>query len=109
MNGAAFTVSNAIALAGLLLTIAAMLLGVWWKIEQRIRGVEDDANEGLRSAEKDLADYKLHVTQEYASWNSVQQIESRLAQRIDAVSNKIVEMPDLVLDRISKYISLAHK
>ncbi len=103
-----FTIGNGIALAGLLLTGSAMLAGVWYRIELRIRGVEDKANDKITAAEKALTDYKLHVTEKYASWNSVEQIEGRLAQRIDAITEGLVKMPDLIMDRLAKYMTLAN-
>lgn len=93
------------------------LLTVWWRVELRIREVENKAKHDIRNVEmvsaekrssidKDLQAFKLHVAQEYASWDAVRQIEQRLGDRMETISEQVRTMPDLVVDRITKYLSV---
>ena len=56
--------------------------------------------------EKQLSDFKLKVAEEYASWDTVRSIETRLTERMDELSSNVMNMPDAVLDRIVKYLAL---
>lgn len=95
---------NIISSLGILLTFIMALIGVWWKFEVRIRDIESKALDAARGAEKQLNDFKLHVTQEYASWDTVRLIEDRLTKRIDLVSEQIMKLPDTVVERLSKLV-----
>lgn len=119
-----FTLTNAIQLFTLLCAGAGALLGVWWRIELRIRAVEhkadaetraldEECRHKLRNAEmtlaakaieldKDLTTYKLHVAEKYASWEAVKE----MGTRFEALSKQVNEMPDQVADRIMKFMAL---
>jgi hypothetical protein len=103
-----FTYANAIQLVSLLFVGLGSLLGVWWRMEQRIRAVETKASDEVRSVEKQFADYKLEVAQEYATWNTVKDIQTGLVNRMDSMSARLETMPDVVVERIMKFLNLKH-
>lgn len=93
-----FTFSNGIQLASLLIAGLSALLTVWWRIEVRIRGVEDrDAKERAK-IEREMQDYKLHVAENYASWETVKEIEK-----------SVRDLPDVVVKRILEFMSLKNQ
>jgi hypothetical protein len=102
----AFTITNGIQLAGLLLAGATSLLTVWWRIEVRVRGIEDAAIEKTARMERELQDFKLNVAENYASWDTVKEIEARLAKGIENVSNQVTHLPDILVDRVMKFMSM---
>jgi hypothetical protein len=117
MDLGTFTWANLLTLIGMLTAGAITLLTVWWNIEQRIRGVEIKAKHDLSNVEmkaqsertrieKDLADFKLHVVKEYASYDTVQQANARLESRIEQMAQDVSRMPDVVVDRIMRFLDL---
>lgn len=101
----------------LLVAGISALFTVWWRIELRIREVENKAKHDVRNVEmiaadkrsaidKDLQSFKLHVAQEYASWDAVRQIEQRLGNRMETISEQVRTMPDLVVERITQYLTI---
>ena len=90
-----FTMGHAIQLAALFFTIAVSILGVWWRIEIRIRGVEDKHLVESAKQSRELQDYRLHVAQHYASYDVVKDIEKRLNDMPDAVAEKIMKFMQL--------------
>jgi len=90
-----FTMGHLIQLAVFAFTVAAALLGVWWRIEVRVRGIEDKQSVENARASRELQDYRLHVAQHYASWEVVKDIEKRLN-----------DMPDAVAERIMKFMAI---
>jgi 4-alpha-glucanotransferase len=112
-----FTWANAIALATLLFVGLSALLGVWWQIEQRIRRVEDKAKHDLRNVEqvaaekrskleRELQDFRLHVAEKYASYETVKEDQRVLADQIKSLADTVSKMPDVVVERITKYLSI---
>jgi len=110
-----FTFAAGIQLVALILTGMTALLGVWWKIEVRIRDVENKAKHDLRNLEhvsaekrsqidKDLQAFKLHVAEKYASYEAVKEGERLLADRIERLATQVSEMPDVVVERITKFM-----
>lgn len=66
---------------GLVSTIAGVvtvLFIFWWRIDGRIK-----------SAEKDLSDYRLEVAEKYASVAHLKDVEGRLAISIERLTNRI--------------------
>jgi hypothetical protein len=103
-----FTYANAIQLVSLLFVGLGSLLGVWWRMEQRIRAVETKASDEVRSVDKQLSEYKLEVAQDYATWNSVKEFQTGLVNRMDNMSARLETMPDVVVERIMKFLNLKH-
>lgn len=107
------TVASLISLAGPVIAAAGLISGVWWRMESKVDTVRTDAEEHVRQAraethavEKELATFRLEVTRDYASWDTVKAIESRLTARMDSLSAEVSKMPEAIVDRIMKYTSL---
>jgi hypothetical protein len=83
-------------------TVAAvgLILTVWWRMDAKI----ETAAEKAHDTEKALADFKLKVAEEYASWETVKSIETRLTERMDGLAEQVMKMPDAIVDRIMKYL-----
>jgi hypothetical protein len=105
---------------GLLFTGFSALAGVWWNVVSSINSAKTEFShkmrnseqmlEGRRSAlEREMQDFKLHVAESYASWNTVKEIEARLGTRMDNLTEKVIAMPDLLVERVTKLIDLANK
>jgi hypothetical protein len=117
MDLGTFTWANLLTIIGMLITGVAMLWTTRWNIEQRIRGVEQKAKHDLNNVEavaaaermrieKELAAFKLLVVEKYASYESVQQAHSRLEDRIEKMAHDVSKMPDLLVDRIMRFMDL---
>jgi hypothetical protein len=98
--------SQIISLAGPTLTAIIAIIGVWKKMESRITDVEAQATIKVHAVETALSDFKLKVAEEYASWETVRSIEGRLTERMDNLSEQVMKMPDLIVDRMLKMINL---
>ena len=112
-----FTWANLIALLGLLFVGISSLLGVWWAMVQRIHAAEQKADHKIKNAEtvalaernrieKDLNAFKLHVVTEYASKDQVNQSHSRLEDRIETLSADVSKLPDVVVERMMRFMEL---
>lgn len=100
-------------MAGPFLTSVTIILGVWYRIDGKMEKIRDeakkaasDASDKAIAAERELASFKLKVTEEYASWDTVRAIEARLTERMDGISDQMMRMPDVIVDRIMKFIPL---
>lgn len=104
-------------LAGPLIAAAGFVSGVWYRMENRVENARKEARESVdkvrteatdkaHAVEKELAELKLKMAEEYASWDTVRAIESRLTERMDGLSEAVMKMPDAVVDRIMKYLAL---
>ncbi|MGC0389275.1 hypothetical protein [Bradyrhizobium sp. USDA 241] len=104
-------------LAGPLIAAAGFVSGVWYRMESRVENARKEARDGVEKArteatnknhalEKEISDLKLKLAEEYASWETVRSIESRLTERMDLLSESVMKMPDAVVDRIMKYLAL---
>ena len=98
--------SEALQLAGPLIAAAGLISGVWWRMESKVDSVKTEADRKCHDLETKLADFKLKVAEEYASWETVKSIETRLTERMDGISEQVMKMPDAVVDRIMKYLAL---
>lgn len=112
------TFKDTMYLVGLLFTGATALLGVWWRIELRIREVERKASHDIRNTEavaqagraligKDLSDFKLEVAKEYAAKETVRDLEDKIESRLESLAEKVDGMPDMIVERITKFLSLS--
>ena len=107
------TLSSLMSLAGPLIAAAGLISGVWWRMESKVETVRIDAEKDVKEAnnavhaiEKQLNDFRLEVTRDYASWDTVKAIEARLTARMDSLSAEVSKMPEAIVDRLLKYTSL---
>lgn len=106
-------ITSMIGYVGPLCMAATLILGVWYRVEGKIEKAKSVADQAVASAsekahdvEKQLSDFKLKVAEEYASWDTVRSIEARLTERMDNLADTVSKLPDAVLDRITKYLTL---
>jgi hypothetical protein len=95
------TVENIATVAGPFIAAVGLILGVWWRVDGKI----DEANKKAHTNEMELAAFKLKVAEEYASWDTVKSIENRLTERMDDLSDQVMKLPDVMVDRIMKYLT----
>jgi hypothetical protein len=103
------TLSYIASLAGPLIAAAGLITGVWWRMEGKVDGVRKESTVAITDITKELNAFKLKVAEEYASWETVRSIEGRLTERMDSLSDNVSKMPDLVVDRIMKFLSMTPK
>jgi hypothetical protein len=93
-----------------------MISGIWYRVESKINaGVADAkaagvvAHQRAEEAERALNAFRLEVVREYASWDTVKAIESRLSERMDNLSEQVMKMPDQIAERMFNMIKLSQK
>jgi hypothetical protein len=91
MSGA-ITWEQAVFIVGILAAFVGLVAAIWFRIEQRI----NDASEIARFTQKNLDDFKLDVTKNYASILHIQSVEERLVRAVDELKHSINEMPTRV-------------
>jgi hypothetical protein len=106
-------ITSAIGYVGPFCMAATLILGVWSRVNSKIDKAKSAAEEAVATAtekahdvEKQLSAFKLEVAKEYASWDTLHSIETRLTERMDELQTKVMNMPDAVLDRIVKYLAI---
>ena len=94
--------------------VAGLVSGIWYRVENKIEKVRSDAaaavsaaNDKAHANETALAEFKLEVTKEYASWETVRAIEARLTERMDNLAESVMKMPDAIVDRIFKLVNMS--
>ena len=100
------TLDAVLSLAGPLIAAAGFVSGVWYRMESKVETVRKEAADSVHGLEKELSAFKMKVVEEYASWDTVRSIETRLTERMDGLSNQVMAMPDAVVDRITKFLNL---
>jgi hypothetical protein len=90
------TGSELMAIVGFFVMLAGTGWGIWWKIDGRIKDGEKATGERLRTAEEradrtsaDLASYKLHVAETFATKASQAEQTAQLLRAIEGVGNRI--------------------
>jgi hypothetical protein len=107
------TLEAIVSVAGPFIAAAGLVLTVWWRVDGKIdksrleaEAAAKAASEKAHETEKALAEFKLKVAEDYASWDTVKAIEARLTERMDGIAEQVMKMPDAVVDRILKYLSI---
>ena len=67
------------------LTVAGSGWTIWWRIEAKTKAAEDKAAKVV----EDLADFKLRVSETYATKQGMQEQTSQLLRAIEGVGNRI--------------------
>jgi hypothetical protein len=105
------TLESVVSVAGPFIAAAGLVLTVWWRVDGKIDRARLEAEAAAKGAvekahetEKALAEFKLKVAEEYASWETVRSIETRLTERMDGLAEQVMKMPDAIVDRIMKYL-----
>ncbi|MGJ4953009.1 hypothetical protein [Bradyrhizobium sp. HKCCYLS20291] len=95
-----------VALIGLTLTISWRLSGKIDEAKAAGEAAAKSATEKAHKLERELAEFRLKVAEEYASWDTVKAIETRLTERMDDISDQVMKLPDVVVDRIMKFLAI---
>lgn len=95
------------AVVGFFVMVSGALWAVWWRIEGKVKESRDechtkaDAAVNLAAmARSDLADYKLHVSETFATKAGMQEQTTQLLRAIEGVGNRI----DHIGERIDNII-----
>lgn len=95
------------AVVGFFVMVSGALWAVWWRIEGKVKETRDecqtksDAAVNLASlARSDLADYKLHAAETFATKAGMQEQTTQLLRAIEGVGNRI----DHIGERIDNII-----
>jgi hypothetical protein len=94
---------------GFLGGLLSLVIGLWARLERRLRGTEREANAKIgevereahakiEGVEKSLADYKLEVAKNYASNAHLKDLEARLLDSIRQLKEDIRELPKNIVD-----------
>lgn len=67
------------------LTIAGSGWAIWWKIDAKAKSAEDRAGK----VAEDLAEFKLRVSETYATKQGMQEQTAQLLRAIEGVGNRI--------------------
>jgi hypothetical protein len=100
------TTSETIQFAAVFLAWITALVTLWWRIELRIRDVENYHEKKYESLLREHNDLKLHIAERYANMATVKEGEKRLADRIEGLTEQVIKMPDIVVERMMKYMSI---
>lgn len=89
------------------LTVSGALWAVWWRIEGKVKEARDDCDKKADAAvnlaslaRSDLADYKLHAAETFATKAGMQEQTTQLLRAIEGVGNRI----DHIGERIDNII-----
>lgn len=76
------------------LTVAGSGWAIWWRIEGKAKAAEDKASK----VAEDLAEFKLRVSETYATKQGMQEQTTQLLRAIEGVGNRI----DSVHERLDR-------
>ena len=78
------------------MAVSGTLWGIWWRIEGKVKEARDDAGKKADAAvnlaalaRSDLADYKLHVSETFATKAGMQEQTTQLLRAIEGVGSRI--------------------
>lgn len=78
------------------LTVSGAMWGIWWRIEGKVDAARKDAVSMANTAQAaalfaqaQLADYKTHVAEHYATKAGMQEQTAQLLRAIEGVGNRI--------------------
>lgn len=85
MNGQVLTVGD----FTVLVTLVVAVLGLWWRIENKVSGPAKEALVKAQFVEAELNRYKLEVANEYAKNGFIRDVENRLVERFDSIVKEL--------------------
>lgn len=98
--------------------VVAGVLGIWWRVESRVEKGDagaiarierleklttkqhEDRGDEIIAVSKDLADYKLHATGQFASHAHLKEVEERLTGAIDRLTNRVEQLPTRLAEQL---------
>lgn len=88
---------------GLLVTPFALVL--WWMLRKLVGDVASLEKAGQARAaaqDKDLGEYKLHVSETFSTKNDLGKVMEQLNRSVDAVFNKLERIEDKLDSKVDK-------
>ena len=70
---------------GPLVGLVGLILTIWWKVEGKINAASDKADKAIA----DLAAYKTHVAEHFATKAGLQESTAQLLRAIESVGSRI--------------------
>jgi hypothetical protein len=70
-------------------TIVATCLGLWWKLETRIKSVEKEAADDAEANARELAAHKIHVAETYISKAGHRETTDQILRAIEGLGGRI--------------------
>lgn len=77
--------TNWIAYIGPFVALAGLILTVWWKVESKIV----DAKAKAEGTERDLAAYKLHVSETYSTKSGMKEIKDEILGAVSGIRDDV--------------------
>lgn len=77
-----------------IITVFGAVSGVWWRVENKVKGAEDKADK----ATGDLASYKTHVAETYVTKAGMQEQTAQIMRAIEGVGSRI----DAISERLDR-------
>lgn len=76
---------NWIAYVGPFVALAGLVLTIWWKVEGKISDAKDKAD----STDRDLAAYKLHVSETYSTKSGMKEIKDEILGAVSGIRDDV--------------------
>lgn len=83
--GDGMTGENWITYIAPIIGLLTFILGVWWKVEGKITDAKDKGN----SVERDLAAYKLHVSETYTTKSGMKEIKDEILGAVSGIRDDV--------------------
>lgn len=77
--------TNWIAYVGPFVALAGLVLTVWWKVESKIIDAKNKAD----STDRDLAAYKLHVSETYSTKSGMKEIKDEILGAVGGIRDDV--------------------
>lgn len=107
--------------------VVILALGIMAWVEKRFRDVEKAAESSAAKIEadcekrdqlrrdellvmqKDLADFKVHAAEQFASHQHLKDVEARLTGSIDRLTNRVEQLPTQTAELVRQALSAANR
>lgn len=80
---------NLLNIAIALITIGGAVWGVWWALHKRISDEREARILATNLISVQLAEFKIQVAQNYATQQSIMQVEERVVQAIERLGDRL--------------------
>lgn len=77
--------TNWIAYVGPFVALAGLVLTVWWKVESKIIDAKNKAD----GTDRDLAAYKLHVSETYSTKSGMKEIKDEILGAVSGIRDDV--------------------
>lgn len=98
------------------ITVVTFILGIWWRVEAKIKGGEEAATLRALAAQakadtatEDLQKYKLHVAETYATREGVEREFQNISKSITDFGERMESRLDGMNERLDRVIEASSK